>query len=89
MTGLQSVTTTGWLGHYTSLLGAVVIVAVFGTCSISAGFNSRSGWVSIDAHLPVFLRRPLASEKPVKGRLCDTLCSLCKGLVSKVAATEI
>ena len=69
MTGLQNVTTTGQLGCYTSLLGTVVTVAVFGSCSSGAGFNSRSGRIPIDARLPVFLRHPLASEKPVKGRL--------------------
>ena len=67
----------------------MVTVAVFGSCSIGAGFNSRSGRIPIDARLPVFLRRPGASEKPVKGRLCGGLYGLCKGLVSKVAAIEI
>ena len=67
----------------------MVIVAVFGICSIGAGFNSHSGRVSIDAHLLVFLRRLGASEKLVKGRLCGGLYGLPKSLVSKVAATEI
>ena len=89
MTGLQNITTTGQLDCYTSLLGAVVTVAVFGSCSIGAGFNSRCGRVSIDACLLVFLRCPGASEKLVKGRLCGGLYSWCKGLVSKVATTEI
>ena len=87
MTGLQNVTTTSYLGCYTSLLGAVVTVAVFGSCSSGAGFNSHCGRIPIDACLPVFLRRPLASEKPVNGRLCGGLYGLCKGLVSKVVAT--
>ena len=89
MTGLQNVTTTGYLGCYTSLLDAVVTVAVFGGYSIGAEFNSHSGQIPIDAHLLVFLRHLSASEKTVTGRLCGGLYSLCKGLVSKVAAIEI
>ena len=37
----------------------------------------------LDALLPVFLRRPGASEKPVKGHLCDS--PLCTSLVAPLA----
>ena len=67
----------------------MVTVAVFGSYSVGAGFDSRSGQIPIAARLPVFLRRPLTSEKPVKGRLRGGLYSRCKGLVSKAAAIEI